>query len=335
MGTENVDISALTSEEEGLLRKIVEKGLRLIKPKIDIRGISYEDLEDILKVEHGGWQRYQYMFENLADRGILIPRDYVRVLFCPKCGSPHVYSRYACPKCQSSDVANIRLIEHQLCGHTWITDDFRSGRNLVCPNCEAELGPYYRGPPGDGSYADYRIIGSSYECTNCGKRFDRPNVVHECQNCGTTFDYKNSRYEILRNYEIPSEMIKKFKVRKEIIVLVIEDNLDEAEIITKIFAYEKNFKVENVDTGRKALNRLDKKDYDIILLDFVLPDMDALRILNKMKEKGIDTPVIIFTGADDREKAVATMKLGAVDYLVKSVEIYKQLPLIIKKMMNK
>jgi CheY-like chemotaxis protein len=334
MGTENVDTSALTSEEEGLLRKIVEKGLRLIRPKIDIKGISYEDLEDILKVEHGGWQRYQYMFENLAERGILIPRDHVRVLFCPKCGSPHVYSRYACPKCQSPDVANIRLIEHQLCGYTWMIDDSRSRSNIVCPNCEADLGPYYRGPVGDDSYGDYKIIGSSYECTNCGNRFDRPNIMHECQNCGTIFDYRNSRYEKLHDYEIPSEIIKKIKVREEIIVLVIEDNLDEAEIINRSFAYEKNFKVEHVDTGRKALNRLDKKDYDVILLDFLLPDMNALSILNKMKEKGIDTPVIIFTGADDREKAVSTMKLGAIDYLVKSVEMYEQLPLIIKKIMK-
>ena len=334
MGTENVDASALTSEEEGLLRKIVEKGLKRITPKVDVKGISYEDLKDVLYVEHGGWQRFQYMFDNLAERGILIPREHVRVLFCPKCGSPHVYSRYVCPKCQSSDVANIRLIEHRLCGHTWMTDDFRSGRNMVCPNCEAELGPYYRGPSGDGSYGDYKIIGSSYECTSCGNRFERPNIAHECQNCGTVFDYRNSRYEKLHDYEIPSEMIKKFKVRKEIIVLVIEDNLDEAEIINRSFASENNFKLEHVDTGRKALNRLDKKDYDIVLLDFTLPDMNALSVLNKMKEKGIDTPVIIFTGADDREKAVATMKLGAIDYLVKSVEIYVQLPSIIKKIIK-
>ncbi len=332
MGTDNVDISALTSEEEELLRKIVDKGLRLIRPKIDAKGISFEDLEDILYVEQGGWQRFQYMFENLAERGILIPRDHVRVLFCPKCGSPLVYSRYTCPKCQSPDVANIRLIEHQLCGHTWMTDDSRSGRNIVCPNCEAELGPYYRGPLGDGSYGDYKIIGSSYECTSCGSRFDRPNITHECQNCGTIFDYRNSRYEKLHDYEIPSEIIKKIKVRKEIIVLVIEDNLDEAEIINRSFASENNFKVEYVDTGRKALNSLDKKNYDVILLDFLLPDMNALSILNKMKEKGIDTPVIILTGADDREKAVETMKLGASDYLVKSVEIYVQLPSIIKKL---
>ena len=65
----------------------------------------------------------------------------------------------------------------------------------------------------------------------------------------------------------------------------------------------------------EILNRLD--NFDLILLDYLLPDIDGLHLLGKIKELGIDLPIIVLTGQGDEQIAVEMMKLGASDYLSK------------------
>lgn len=321
---------ALTSEEESLLTRLVDNDVREIKQRIGPEGIIFEELADI--VEDYEKQDIRQLLKSLAEKGALIAKEKDRSILCQNCGSPLVISRYRCPRCNSEKVDRIELIEHSFCGYTGVREKFISGSALICPNCKTKLGSFNERPIGDGSKKDYRIIGSSFECEKCGNRFNKPDVSHTCQNCGAVFDYKTARYEKLYDYEIPEHVIKIMRSPKECTILLIEDNPDDAKIIIRYFAKsEESFKIEHVVTGREGLEKITSKYFDLILLDYKLPDMNGLEVIKEVKGRNIEVPIIILTGADDRKTAVEAMKVGASDYIVKSLKVYETLPNITQK----
>lgn len=104
---------------------------------------------------------------------------------------------------------------------------------------------------------------------------------------------------------------------KDRTVLVVEDNPDDARIVGKA--------VENFGIGRlvvaataeDAIEILAKQNCDVIVTDYNLPGMDGLRLLERIREKWPDVPVILVTGAQDDQVAASAIKLGASDYLPK------------------
>jgi CheY-like chemotaxis protein len=356
----------LTIEEESLLNTIIDKGLKIIKPSLDLNGVKYADLEDFMNENDFEWESIRYILESLQKKEVLKPKDHIRALICSECGSPHVYSKFSCTRCQSTELSNIELIEHSVCGYTGSKDKFISGSELICPNCNTNLGQRTRMRKSERDpkteqqtrkrrtvknphieqrtmrksarvpITEHKILGSTFECENCGHRFEKPNTTHFCQSCENSFDYKTARYDKLYSYEIIEEIIAQLKKTKEITVLVVEDNPDDADII-KVHLEKKGdtFKVDIENTGQKSLKKIEEKYYDVIILDHNLPDTTGIKILEGLRKKGIKTPVIMLTGADDRKIAVEAMKLGASDYLIKSVELYTKLPNIILEIMKK
>ena len=84
---------------------------------------------------------------------------------------------------------------------------------------------------------------------------------------------------------------------------------------------EEGFDVTTVDSGKKAITKLNQKRYDIVITDLVMEGLDGIDILKKSKRKYSDTPVIILTGRSDRLSADKAKQLGADDYLLKPCEI--------------
>ncbi|MEK6570603.1 MAG: sigma-54 dependent transcriptional regulator, partial [Bacteroidota bacterium] len=74
-------------------------------------------------------------------------------------------------------------------------------------------------------------------------------------------------------------------------------------------------------TGKEALNRIQEEEYDLVLLDLKLPDMDGIRILKEIKEIDPLVEVIVLTGHGTINTAVEAMKLGAYDYLTKPCKL--------------
>jgi DNA-binding response OmpR family regulator len=74
-----------------------------------------------------------------------------------------------------------------------------------------------------------------------------------------------------------------------------------------------------VSDGGKALTRisLHRKDYDIVILDLMLPTMDGEEICRQMREKGITVPVLVLTARSETDSKVKLLMSGADDYLVK------------------
>lgn len=76
------------------------------------------------------------------------------------------------------------------------------------------------------------------------------------------------------------------------------------------------------DGGISALNFIgNRKDIALILLDLTMPDMDGCAVLTKMREAGINIPVIALVQNDDMEKAMQAIRLGAVDFMTKPVVV--------------
>lgn len=101
-------------------------------------------------------------------------------------------------------------------------------------------------------------------------------------------------------------------------ILMIEDNLDDV-IITKrvIGKASKECEIEVASTGKEGLEKLEKENFDCLLLDHHLPDTNALEFLKKVRQSYSHLPVIILTGLHDERLLAGAMKLGAVNFLTK------------------
>ena len=101
-------------------------------------------------------------------------------------------------------------------------------------------------------------------------------------------------------------------------VLVIDDdNVDRSALDRALRKADLEYELTECDEGSKALHYLKESKYDCVFLDYLLPDIDGLTLLKKIRSGGIKVPVIIITSQGDEKIAVEMMKAGASDYVVK------------------
>lgn len=98
-------------------------------------------------------------------------------------------------------------------------------------------------------------------------------------------------------------------------VLLVEDNEKISENILEYFKNEMDIK--NVYNGRDAIDYLELYDFDIIILDLMLPEIDGMGVLNYMSKNNIDTAVIVLTAKEELGDKLKAFNLGANDYLTK------------------
>jgi PAS domain S-box-containing protein len=88
-------------------------------------------------------------------------------------------------------------------------------------------------------------------------------------------------------------------------------------------------------TGKECLDRLSREEVSIVVLDYNLPEIDGLRVIERIREAGYDIPVIMVTGQGDEQVAVKAMKGGADDYVVKTQGYLKTLPGVLERAIEK
>ena len=102
-------------------------------------------------------------------------------------------------------------------------------------------------------------------------------------------------------------------------VLLVEDNTEIADAVAKMLEHER-YAVTHVGDGENGLVHLIDGEFDLAILDLVLPKRDGFAVCASAREQGVTTPVLMLTARDAVEDRVRGLDCGADDYLVKPFE---------------
>ncbi|MEO8655525.1 MAG: response regulator, partial [Ramlibacter sp.] len=116
-------------------------------------------------------------------------------------------------------------------------------------------------------------------------------------------------------------------------ILIVDDEEIVIRSCRRILTGEQ-YEVESVQDGWEALRKIDENNYDIIVLDIMMPKVDGLEVLQHVKERHPDIDVIMMTGLSQIQTAVKAMKLGAFDYLSKPFDP-DELKLVVDRALEK
>lgn len=99
-------------------------------------------------------------------------------------------------------------------------------------------------------------------------------------------------------------------------ILVVEDEIKIVRFIKKGLEIE-HYTVEVAYNGEEALNKAGINNYDLIILDIMIPKIDGIEVCKKIREEKIETPIIMLTAKDTVEDRIRGLDAGADDYLIK------------------
>ena len=100
-------------------------------------------------------------------------------------------------------------------------------------------------------------------------------------------------------------------------ILVVEDERPMARAL-ELKLEGSGFTVDTVGDGEEAVERIINGNYDLVLLDIVIPKKDGFKVLKEIREKGSTTPIIITSNLSQEEDEKKALNLGAVGYIIKS-----------------
>lgn len=103
-------------------------------------------------------------------------------------------------------------------------------------------------------------------------------------------------------------------------ILIIDDETAIRSALKEILEYE-SYTVKEAEDGPSGLKILEKESFDLIFCDIKMPRMDGLEVLEKIREKEIESPVVIITGHGSVETAVDALKKGAYDFIQKPLDL--------------
>lgn len=116
-------------------------------------------------------------------------------------------------------------------------------------------------------------------------------------------------------------------------ILLIEDDSTTSKSIENILVSE-GFIVDTTDLGEDGLGIGKLYEYDIIILDLMLPDIDGFEVLRRLRAAQIKTPVLVLSGLNDTDDKVKGLGFGADDYLTKpfnKVELLARMHAIVRR----
>ena len=104
-------------------------------------------------------------------------------------------------------------------------------------------------------------------------------------------------------------------------VLMVEDELRLAENVARSLRESAGYAVDIAADGQEGLFLAESNAYDVVLLDLMLPKLDGMELLSRIRKAGQQTPVLVLTARDDKESVVALLNAGADDYLTKPFDL--------------
>ncbi len=117
-------------------------------------------------------------------------------------------------------------------------------------------------------------------------------------------------------------------------ILVVDDDKSILRTFTRILQ-KSGYEIETAETGKEATEKTENRQFDLVLVDIRLPDMDGTDLLAKLKNQLRQTVKIMITGFPSLETGVKALDEGADAYLVKPVKPQELLVLIEEKLKNR
>jgi two-component system, OmpR family, response regulator len=99
-------------------------------------------------------------------------------------------------------------------------------------------------------------------------------------------------------------------------ILVVDDEPSIVDAVATALRYE-GFEVEEAATGRQALAAVGRNEPDLIVLDWMLPDIEGIEVGRRLRERGFKTAVLFLTAKDATENKVEALRAGGDDYVTK------------------
>jgi DNA-binding response OmpR family regulator len=103
-------------------------------------------------------------------------------------------------------------------------------------------------------------------------------------------------------------------------ILVVEDDQKLAGFLARVLT-EEGYSVDRCATGADAMAQARTGVYELLLLDWMLPDLDGLELCRQLRRDGLSVPILMLTARDQVRERVLALDAGADDYLVKPFEI--------------
>ncbi|MEY2652091.1 MAG: hypothetical protein RLZZ321_1184 [Bacteroidota bacterium] len=110
-------------------------------------------------------------------------------------------------------------------------------------------------------------------------------------------------------------------------ILLIDDERAIRRALREILEFE-NCQVQEAESGVQALQLLEQSNFDLIFSDIKMPHMDGIELLEQIKKKNLETPVVMISGHGNVETAVGAIKLGAFDFIEKPLDLNRILVLL-------
>jgi len=107
-------------------------------------------------------------------------------------------------------------------------------------------------------------------------------------------------------------------------VLLVDDEEEFVSALSERLML-RGIEVESALNGEEALARLVEKEFEVVILDVMMPGLGGLEVLRQIKSTHPDTQVILLTGHGSTREGIEGMRLGAFDYLIKPVDIEEML----------
>lgn len=115
-------------------------------------------------------------------------------------------------------------------------------------------------------------------------------------------------------------------------ILIVDDDETVRESLNDFLEFH-GYAVSAVNSATQALETLEKNDFDLVISDLVMPNMDGISLIKAIRELGKDVPFLVMTGYASIEYAVESMKAGASDFITKPLK-FDHVMLIINRTME-
>ena len=114
-------------------------------------------------------------------------------------------------------------------------------------------------------------------------------------------------------------------------ILIVDDELSIRRSLYNTF--KNTYQIETASSGLEAVKKVESDDYDLVLLDQKMPDLDGLQVLKEIRQINDRVVIVMITAYGSIESSVKAMKLGAYDYILKPYEL-DEIKMVVEKAIN-